>query len=85
MRVRGGVKGRVKVTAWTQVDDHPIVLRRINVKLSKKWRAGDRLTARRIVRLRLGNGEHIVRFGLAAGSVETALVRVVTRSPAEEK
>ena len=85
MRVRGGVKGRVKLTAWTQVDDHPIVRRSLNVKISKKWRDDGRLTTRRIIRLRLGAGEHVVRFGLDPDCVETALVRVVERSPAEEK
>lgn len=85
MRAREGVKGRVKLTAWTQVDDRPAVPRSLNVKISKKWRAGGRVTTRRIIRLRLEEGDHVVRFGLAGDSPETALVRVVSRSPAEEK
>jgi len=87
IRAPKGVKGRIKLTAWTQVDDQPAVFRRLNAKIAKKWREseGGLLTRRRIVKLRLGDGEHVIRFGLAADSVETALVRVVTRSPAEER
>ncbi len=80
LELPAGAKGKIKETVWTEVDGKKKKKAKISVKPSKKWKAGDeKISGRRIVRLKVKKGEHTVTIGLSKKSTNKLLVRVVSK------